>query len=112
MTENSTLELETSRDDVQRSLARLRLVNGLRYVSLPVAAIAAGVSATTAPIAFPLVAAAAAAAVGIGEFFARKERAQLDAHLRDLEARHAVGSEELKNISSTANTFTVAGSST
>src|SRR5947208_15244374 len=96
MADHSTFEFETSRNDFQRSWKRLRLVNGLRYVSLPIAAIAAGVSATAAPITFPLVAAAAAAAVGIGEFLARKERAQLDAHLRDLEVRLAVGPEELK----------------
>src|SRR5437588_13054806 len=111
MTDFSSVELKGSRDEVERSLTRLKVVNGLRYVSLPVAAIAAGISATTAPIAFPLVAVVTAAAVGIGEFLARKERAQLDLHLRDLEARNAVGPEELKNISSAANTFTVAGSS-
>jgi hypothetical protein len=106
------LEASKVRLEIKHAMSRLEAVNWLRYGSLPIAAIAAGAAATTSPIAFPIVAGVAAAAVGVGQFFARRERAELDKRLRDLEARHVLRPEEVQKIRSTANNFTVAGSST
>ncbi len=111
MTDSVAVDTSKERLDVEHTMSRLQVVNWLRYGSLPIAAIAAGAAATTVPIAFPIIAGAAAAAIGVGEFVARRERAGLDARLRDLEARHVLRPEEVQKIKYTANNVTVAGSS-
>ena len=84
-----------------------------RSVGLAAAAAAAGVAVvSTSPITFPVVTAGAALVVGLGELFARRERKQLDSRLKQLKAEHNLTSLNEQNISSTANTITVAGSST
>ena len=82
----SSSELQTSaeRQAVERLIARLKVVNVLRYLALPAAAIGAGVSAAAAPIAFPIAAGVAVVVLGIGEFVARRERKELDEHLQAL----------------------------
>jgi hypothetical protein len=105
-------QIATARQELQRALGRLKVVNVIRYASLPLAVIGAGVAATTAPIAFPLVALGAAAAVGLGDHYARKERREIDSRLNELKRHHAVRSSEANTILFTANTFTTAGSST
>jgi HEPN domain-containing protein len=85
----------------------------ISYATLPVVAIAAGVAAiAAAPIAFPVVALLAAAAVGVRELVARRERKEIDNRLKDLQSRHAVTSGEAEKIVFTANTIITAGSST
>jgi hypothetical protein len=115
MTDSASRKLDepaSSRREVERGISRLKVVNSIRYIGLPVAALSAVAAATTASIAFPIVAGGAAAAIGVGEFLARRERAKLDARLRDLEARHILGHEEVEKFLSTANSVTVAGPST
>jgi hypothetical protein len=99
----------TSRREVERSISRLKVVNGVRIAALPFAAFSAAVAAVTTPIAFPIGAGVAAAAVGIGGFLARRERAKLVASLRDLEARHILNHEEAEQFLATANSMTIAG---
>jgi len=114
MTDSASRELDeaaSSRLEVERGISRLKVVDRIRYVGLPVAAVSAVAAATTASIAFPIVAGVAATAIGVGEFLARRERAKLDARLQDLEARHILGHEEVEKFFSTANSITVAGSS-
>jgi hypothetical protein len=105
---------EAARDrlEIKRALGRLKTLSFLSYGSLPVAALAAGVAASTAPITFPVVAGVAAAAVGLGEFLARRERRELTDRLNKLKNQRVLDATEVANISSTANTFTIAGSST
>jgi tRNA1(Val) A37 N6-methylase TrmN6 len=102
-------ELRALRHDV----SALKIVNRLRYASLPVAVLLAGfAAATTAPIIFAIGAGVAAVALGLSELYARRVRVDLDARLRDLEARNVLHPDEVKKIFSTANTATVPGSST
>jgi hypothetical protein len=112
MTDNASRERNEaarSRLEVERSISRLKFVNWVRIAALPFAAFSGAVAAATAPIAFPIGAGGAAAAIGVGEFLARRERTKLDARLRDLEARHILGHEEVEKFLSTANSITVAG---
>jgi hypothetical protein len=114
MTDNASRERNEaarSRLEVERSISRLKVVNWVRIAALPFAAFSAAVAAATAPIAFPIGAGVAAAAIVVGEFLARRERAKLDMRLRDLEARHLLGHEEVEKFLSTANSMTVAGPS-
>jgi uncharacterized protein YlxW (UPF0749 family) len=100
------------RQEIERSIARLQTINKLRSIGLPIAAVSAGVAAViSAPIAFPVVAGLAAAATIVGEVASRRERARLDAQLRDLEDHRAFNAEEVEKYSNTANNFTVGGSS-
>jgi hypothetical protein len=114
MSQINNLEAEAAADrqKVERSLQRLKFINRLRGFGLPaIAAAALAGAALAVPIVFPVVAGAVAAIIIGGEFVARRERARLDARLRDLENRHAFDHEEAKRISFAANSFTVAGSS-
>jgi hypothetical protein len=99
--------------EVKRVLKYLKAIDVARSVSLAAAAAAAGVAVvSTSPISFPAVTAGAALVVGLGELLARRERKQLDSRLEQLKAEHNLNSANERDISSTANTITVAGSST
>jgi hypothetical protein len=98
------------RHEIERSIARLKSINNLRSIGLPIVAVSAVVAAISAPIVFPVVAGLVTAATIVGEFASRRERAQLDAHLRDLAERRAFSAKEVEEYSNAANYFTVAGS--
>jgi len=111
MTQAWQLGTPKDHDELQRSINRLQFVSRIGYASLPIALLGAGLGATVAPIAFPIVAGTAAVAVGIGEAWARRERARLDASIKAMETRRVISAEEAKALTATANTVTVAGSS-
>jgi hypothetical protein len=114
MTDSSAREFEAKElRALKHDVSALKIVNGLRYASLPVAVFLAGLAAATAaPIIFATGAGVAAVVLGLSELYARRVRVDLDARLRDLEARNVLHPDEVKKIFSTANTATIPGSST
>jgi hypothetical protein len=113
MTDSAARELEAKeRRALNHDLSALKIINGLRYASLPIAALSAGfAAATTAPIMFVIGAGGAAVVLGLSELYARRVRVNLDTRLHDLEMRNVLRPDEVKTISSTANNATVGGSS-
>jgi tRNA1(Val) A37 N6-methylase TrmN6 len=114
MTDSTAREFEAEElRALRHDVSALKIVNRLRYASLPIAVLLAGfAAATTAPIIFAVGAGVSAVVIVLSELYARRVRVDLDERLRDLAARNVLHPDEVKKIFSTANTATVPGSST
>jgi len=102
------LDREDARKQIEQQLSRLQIVDGVRRFALPIAAVGAGIGVFLPPV-FPIAAATAVAAVGLGELFARFQRKTLDEKIKRFEGQF--GANEAATYSSSANTFTVGGGS-
>ena len=109
----STPKPETygNRENIERRIARLKVLSKLNLFALPVAAASAGIGAIAFAPVFPITAAVVAMAVAANKAFVRHERKELDADLKELGEQGGVGPENLAKLSSEANRLTVSGPS-
>jgi hypothetical protein len=96
------------RAHIEQRLSRLRLVENVRRLALPIAAGSAVIGVFIPPV-FPIGAGIAAAALGVGEFYMRAQRKALGEEIKTFEDRY--GTKEGATLSSSANRITVGGPS-
>jgi hypothetical protein len=101
---------KTDREEIERRIVNLRLVENVRLLALPVAAASAAVGIAF-PVVFGVGAGIAALALGAGEFFARGQRKILDEEIERFKTRYGAEGAEITKLSSSANTLTVTGPS-
>jgi hypothetical protein len=102
-------DVAAEQSDIERRLLRLKLLDGLRWATFPVAALASW-AAGASPLAFPLAAAVGAAVVIGANLFSQRERRILTDELHGLE-RHGVAGDVVRRFSAEINRLTVGGSS-
>lgn len=108
---SSSATATEQRKDVERRLSRLKILDAIRSGSLPAVAAVAVAAGFSAPLAFPIAAVVGAGLVAIAQGVFRHERQILDREIRELEQRHGVADQVLKDFSSETNRLTVGGSS-
>lgn len=99
-----------SRDDIEQRLARLKFVERVRAVALPLAAVGAS-AGIFIPGLFPAVAGVAAGAVFASELFSRYQRKIIEREIEGLKTEGSVSKKVINDLSSSINRLTVAGPS-
>ena len=103
---NAASDQDIARQEIERQLARLEIVQFVRRVALPAAAGGAVAGIFLSPV-FPIVAITAAVATAAGEAYARSQRQRLDEKIAQYGEQYGANTADL---SSAAHRLTIGGS--